>query len=344
MAEAKIAKAEEALSKKDKKEKKRKRKEESVTRDLESDDEETNEGDKEARREARKKDRQSRKKDKEDLKEKVPKVDEDGIAYTKIQTKRMIKRVKRGLPPVPTKHEENERLRNEAQLRREEEAELSGMIFGKEEDEEEDEEQAVKDEDDDSEGAGNDKADSDEEEKDESKFKKAQKENPAIQQNKKAKRSKTVPDDYVCSACKNKHQPIHWIYDCPNKVTIRGTNQKRKKLRGLHDPDSKKVFVSGLPFDVKPDDVEQLFKGCGTVASCKLIKFEDTGRCKGQAYVSFETDDSAKKAMKLSGTTIDNSKDEPKKKAKKSDTPAKARMQLKLKVTKVMNRWMMKNK
>jgi RNA recognition motif-containing protein len=83
--------------------------------------------------------------------------------------------------------------------------------------------------------------------------------------------------------------------------------------------------------------VEQLYAACGTVSSCKLIKFDDTGRCNGQAYVSFDTDDGAKKALKLSGTTIDNP--EPKiDKKKQKKAPETKRKELKLKVSQVKNR------
>jgi hypothetical protein len=300
--------------------------------------------DKKAIREARKLERLARRKEKEELIDKVPMVDGDGIAYTKLQIKRMLKRVKRGLPPVATEHEENERRRNDAQLRREEEDELAGMVFRREADDDDD---SAEDE------PAGDEAEQDEEDKqpeqdeedkrpaDESKYdNKATHTKEAQQpQKKKSKRSKPVPPDYVCSACKNKHTPVHWIYDCPEKVTVKGTNNKRKKDRGVNQPDSRKVYVSGLPFQVKPADVEQLFQDCGKMVSCKLLKFDDTGRCNGQAYVSFETDEAATKALKLSGTTIDNTQEEKSnKKKKKTDAPPPKRRELKLKISRVLNR------
>jgi hypothetical protein len=378
---------------KKKKEKKRKRKEEASSSTTNNDEVEETTTTKEQRKEtkevsedqkmvdvdeekkpkkkdkdARKQDRNSRKKEMEEWLAKVPKVDDDGIAYTKKQMKKMVKRVKRGLAPVPTEQEENERRRNEKQLVREEEAELADMIFKKEGDDDDDD-----DDDDDEEPAEDDDDDDDEQEEDGSddddgkasepkedvfkSLKKAKRSKPVPEDyvcsacknkhqpahwiydcpDKVTKRSKPVPEDYVCSACKNKHQPAHWIYDCPDKVTLRGTNQTAKKLRGLNDPDSKKVFVSGLPFEVKPAEVEQMFAACGTVSAVKLLKFDDTKRCNGQAYVSFDTDDGAKKALKLSGTTIDNP--EPKiDKKKQKKAPETRRKELKLKVSKVENR------
>mmetsp|Transcript_15971 Transcript_15971/g.29659 ORF Transcript_15971/g.29659 Transcript_15971/m.29659 type:complete len:386 (+) Transcript_15971:123-1280(+) len=274
---------------------------------------------------------------KEELLALVPKADpETGITFTKLQIRRMLKRVKRGLAPIPTLQEEQQRLKNEAELRKEEEAELAGLIYSKDEEDDDEESEEAEDVEDPSTGKGDTSMQVEDTAK-EATFTLKNQERPP----KKSKRNKPVPLDYTCQACQNRHQPAHWIYDCPEKVTMRGTNQKKKRERGLHDPDSRKVFVSGLPFDVKGKDVSHFFEGsCGKLLSCKLVKFEDTGRCNGQAYLTFEGDDAAKQALKLSGTVIDanalldNSGGNKKKKGK---DPSK-RKDLKLKVSKVLNR------
>jgi hypothetical protein len=317
--------------KKSKKDKKRKRKE---SADAEIKTIKEGVDDKETQKALRKKEREAKKKENEGWLDKVPKVDGDGISYTKIQIKRMLKRVKRGLPPVPTEEEERERLRSEAQMRREEEAELAGLVY-KKEDRSGEKEKGSKNEltpegNDDDDGEGHDSGKEDKETPEE----KVQE--TAIPPTKKSKRSKPVPSDYICMACKTKAE--HWIYDCPAKVTVRGTNQKAKKFRGLHEPDAKKLFISGLPFEIKVSDVTGLFSSCGKVVQCKLLKFGDTGRCNGQAYVSFDTDKAAEKALKLSGTVLDNdSLSSNKRKGKKPDSSIK-RKELKLKVSKTMNR------
>jgi hypothetical protein len=272
--------------------------------------------------------RAARRKEREDLLHKVPKADENGIAYTKQQLRRMKKRVARGLDPIETSKEIHERLRQEAELRREEEEELSGQIHVKE--------AKLRDTDgDDEEGSdaeGEDAAEDD-------KFEKARKEMTGEEpQHKKPKRSKEVPTDYVCFACKNAHLPAHWIYDCPNKVTVRGTNSKSKDVRGIKNPDDKKVFVSGLPFEAKAKDVTEIFAPCGTITHCNLFTYDDTGRCKGQGIVSFETEEAAQKALQLSGTVIANMAAPPKKNAKDESPEEKRKTELKLKVTKVLNR------
>ena len=154
---------------------------------------------------------------------------------------------------------------------------------------------------------------------------------------KKARRNKPVPSDYVCQACKNKETPpLHWIYDCPSKVTMRGINHK-KNNKHVHDPSTLKVFVSGLPFDAKNKDVQQLFAACGKMKKCKLLTFPDTDRCKGQAYLTFETAEAAVEALKLNGSPIGGDDD-----GKEGDS--KKRKGLTLKVSTVLNRAVTKKK
>jgi hypothetical protein len=306
--------------------------------DDESDVEDANKDEGDTPGKSKKRVRAERKKEKEFLLAKVPKVDKDGVIYTKLQIRRMTKRVKRGLAPVPTAKEENDRLRRDAELRREDDVLYTNEDEQDDDDDDDEEDKAENGDamDEDNGIEKNGKFDASEDDKDEANDEpKMSVANPSP--NKKAKRNKPVPEDYVCSACKNKHAPVHWIYDCPEKITKKGTNQKKKKLRGLNEPDAKKVFISGLPFEAKTKDVESLFRSCGTIAFCKLITFEDTGRCKGNAYISFDTEDAAKKALKLSGTTIDNIvSEDTSKKSKKDEAPK--RKDLKLKVSKVLNR------
>jgi len=120
---------------------------------------------------------------------------------------------------------------------------------------------------------------------------------------------------------------------------MRGTNQVAKRQRGLHNPSDCKLFVSGLPFDCKASDVSQLFSN---VQNCKLIKFPDTGRCKGQAYLTFATPEDARTALKSNGTTIPNVAPPPSTKKGAAKIEPK-RKELKLKVSKVLNRFQTKH-
>jgi hypothetical protein len=323
------------------------------------------------------------------LLELVPKVDENGISYTKQQIRLMRKRVQKGLHPIETPAEKHNRLVEEARIRKEVEAELAGFDgSSKVNDKDDDDDGSDEDHDDDDKNNNNninsnDNDDGDtagntisqtegthqsddanvvtgDDEKDHTDY--SYEKRPSSNVNggsmedrrpmKQKKREKPVPSDYVCSACKgtDNTQPPHWIYDCLYKKTMPGTNQVSRKKRGLHDPSETKLFVSGLPFDSTIKDVTELFTSkIGNddnttsgplVVHCKLIKFEDTKRCKGQAFVTFATPEVAKKAMKLNGTMIQSSTMvASSKKAKKDTTTAK---ELKLKITKVLNRTLTK--
>lgn len=250
----------------------------------------------------------------------LPTVDENGISYTKQQLRRMRKRVARGLNPIETPAEEHERRVREAQLKREEEAELAGLILSTKKEEEPLEREEEASEESANEQQQDQRVDtpSDQEE-----------DPPRRCISTKKKRNKQVPADYICSACKNAIEPAHWIYDCPNKKTVRGANQKSKKLRGLNDPPENKVFVSGLPFETTVASVKALFSSnSGTTPSfVKLVKFKDSDRCRGQAYVSFSTSSDTNKAHQLDGMLIANTS---KSQSRKKD--------LKLTVSKVLNR------
>ena len=142
-----------------------------------------------------------------------------------------------------------------------------------------------------------------------------------------------------------------------------GTNQVSRKKRGLHDPLETKLFVSGLPFDTTIKDVTELFTskimndgdtttatttataGGPLVVHCKLIKFDDTKRCKGQAFVTFATPEAAKSALKLNGTMIQSSSipaTTKSNKAKQDAGKTTTSKELKLKITKVLNRTLTK--
>ena len=285
-----------------------------------------------------KEERKRRRLEREKLLEQIPLVDEDGIRYTKQQIRHMRKRVERGLHPIETAAEKHARLAQDAQLRKEEEAELAGLM---DDDREESIEQTSENVDVHDVETNND--DTEEElyayEKRPKVSSETLAERPAKPSNpNKKKRSKPVPLDYVCSACNNANgQPPHWIYDCVNKKTIPGTNQVSRKKRGFQDPSETKLFVSGLPFDATAKDVSDLFasKADVSVLHVKLIKFEDTKRCKGQAFVAFATLDEAKKALRLNGTVIPSVMTSAK---SKDAVVNKQKKELKLKVTKVLNR------
>ncbi|KAL3768211.1 hypothetical protein ACHAWU_001901 [Discostella pseudostelligera] len=323
---------------------------------------------------------------------------ETGVPYNKIQVRRMMRRVKHGLSPIPTEEEELEIRTREKRERMEEEA----LMYAERRND--DDVDASNTEDDDAADADADDANSDGgeiklDEQDDASFSDESNDNneeeddanndgdgkdaidargttntaAAAPPTKKAKRSKPVPPDYICQACQNKPQSSasfvpHWIYDCPVKKTQRGCNQVSKKLRGLHDPASHKVFVSGLPFECNEGMVKRFFEesiknnndeknanvAVAELVHCKLLKFEDSNRCKGQAFLTFDSEEGATTAIRVMNGSIWKEIVEPgmatkgKKKTAKSSSATTseggAKKELKLKVTKALNRFVTKKK
>lgn len=308
--------------KKEKRETKGKKEKKKRKRD-EADVQEVDTRTKVKRKEEKKKLKEQKKAEKEDILKKVPKLDENGIAYTKLQIKRMVKRVKRGLDPIETEEEERERLRERKREEMETEAEFADMIVKKDTEKEISDNDKVKDDESEEENTPRENDGEDDGNGEEGvTFTIA----PVKAKPSKKPRSKPVPADYTCFACKNTHKPPHWIYDCPDKLYQPGCREVKKNKRGMTEPSSRKVFVTGLPFDARSKDVKMYFEKemkCGKVSHCKLLIFEDTKRCKGNGFITFESDEGARNALKLDRTefqlsTNDNKKDSKEKKEKKS--------------------------
>ena len=56
---------------------------------------------------------------------------------------------------------------------------------------------------------------------------------------------------------------------------------------------SRKVFVGNLPFDITADGLRSHFRLAGQIADLHMATFEDSGKCKGYAWVTFEDISSA---------------------------------------------------
>jgi RNA recognition motif. (a.k.a. RRM, RBD, or RNP domain) len=286
----------------------------------------SNNGDEKTRR---KLERKRRRIERDEASKQVPLVNPNGIGYTKKQIRQMKKRVSRGLSPLESEEELSERLKREAVMKREEDQEMAVLLY----DASQKSTPIPTTQDDRSveienlENCGHDINDNDDvntrwiksssssassqdsQHKDPSNNQKPNPsplELPATVERRKPTRQKPVPEDYICSACKNNHKPKHWIYDCPDKQTTRGGNKRSSK--GLKNPGDRKVFVSGLPFYFKSKDIIDLFQKTAKdikVLDCKVLKYADTGRCKGQAYLTFSTEDGARQAIAMSGTKLD---------------------------------------
>ena len=53
------------------------------------------------------------------------------------------------------------------------------------------------------------------------------------------------------------------------------------------NPPSKRIFVGNLAFETTKQDLEEQFSKCGEVLDVHIATFEDTGNCKGYAWIEF---------------------------------------------------------
>ncbi|KLJ08361.1 hypothetical protein EMPG_16207 [Blastomyces silverae] len=82
----------------------------------------------------------------------------------------------------------------------------------------------------------------------------------------------------------------------PDKPKDEAAGNKASNSNG-HAP-SKRVFVGNLGFDVTKEILEEHFKPCGVIEAIQIATFQDTGKCKGYAWVEFEDIEAAEAAMR----------------------------------------------
>ncbi|KAF2009269.1 hypothetical protein BU24DRAFT_415192 [Aaosphaeria arxii CBS 175.79] len=94
-----------------------------------------------------------------------------------------------------------------------------------------------------------------------------------------------------------------------NAKSFEGRPDKPKGEEGENDgkagtaakpghPPNKRVFVGNLSFDVTKDDLQSHYAQCGEIADIHMATFEDSGKCKGYAWVTFEDVEAATSAVK----------------------------------------------
>lgn len=63
-------------------------------------------------------------------------------------------------------------------------------------------------------------------------------------------------------------------------------------------PPSKRIFIGNLGFDITEEDLRKHFAHCGQVNNVHVATFEDSGKCKGYAWLEFEELSAAEAAMR----------------------------------------------
>ena len=63
-------------------------------------------------------------------------------------------------------------------------------------------------------------------------------------------------------------------------------------------PPSKRIFLGNLGFDTTKEDLEEHFSRCGEIVDVHVATFEDSGKCKGYAWVDFEEQKAGEAAVR----------------------------------------------
>ncbi|EGC34027.1 hypothetical protein DICPUDRAFT_11237, partial [Dictyostelium purpureum] len=65
------------------------------------------------------------------------------------------------------------------------------------------------------------------------------------------------------------------------------------------------IVARNIAFSVDETLVKEFFQGCGKITRVSLPTYEDSGRLKGFAFVSFDSEEAVDKAIALAGTMFE---------------------------------------
>ena len=74
--------------------------------------------------------------------------------------------------------------------------------------------------------------------------------------------------------------------------------KKNEKDEKPNHPPSRRIFVGNLDFPATAEALEAHFAVCGPITDTQVATFQDTGKCKGYAWIEFEEVSFAEKAMR----------------------------------------------
>jgi cold-inducible RNA-binding protein len=69
-------------------------------------------------------------------------------------------------------------------------------------------------------------------------------------------------------------------------------------------PMANKIYVGNLPYSTTEDDLNEEFSSAGAVERVQLITDRETGRSKGFAFITFESEDSVQGALEKNGAEL----------------------------------------
>lgn len=66
-----------------------------------------------------------------------------------------------------------------------------------------------------------------------------------------------------------------------------------------------KLFIGSLPWSINNDSLRDLFASYGDITEAVVITDRETGRSKGFGFVTFASEESAKKALEMDGKEVE---------------------------------------
>lgn len=83
-----------------------------------------------------------------------------------------------------------------------------------------------------------------------------------------------------------------------NANSYEGRPDKNDLVAASKNPPSRILFVGNLSFDTTEDLLRKHFQHCGEIVRIRMATFEDSGKCKGFAFVDFKDETGATNALK----------------------------------------------
>ncbi|KAI8991227.1 hypothetical protein BDF20DRAFT_843425 [Mycotypha africana] len=76
------------------------------------------------------------------------------------------------------------------------------------------------------------------------------------------------------------------------------TEKEKKEIKKQKNPPCPTLFLGNLSFDTTEKSIREAFEWAGDIRKVRVATFEDSGKCKGFAYVDYFTVESATKAIR----------------------------------------------
>lgn len=83
-----------------------------------------------------------------------------------------------------------------------------------------------------------------------------------------------------------------------NSKSFDGRPDKNDLVSLSKNPPSRILFVGNLSFDTTDDLLRKHFQHCGEIVKIRMATFQDSGKCKGFAFVDFRDEEGATKALR----------------------------------------------